>query len=220
MRWRWLGARITGVAVVATLVLSACGSESANYVINDPAKLYFKVPKMWVVQGVNGDAFSSSDFLRDGAWARVFTPGDLDLETLDYTTTPGPIGTVVIGQVEQGEFDTLSIQRMRLLPYTDATGQTTALDPIEVLNSQDDEKVHLSLYQEEMRDGLRGVRIRYVMQLAPNTPAVVFDEVKFVHDATHTFYWFRVACGIECYLGYRQQIDSIFSSLRVREDQL
>ena len=122
------------------------------------------------------------------------------------------------GQIEQGDYDSFDNLSLRVIPYTDDTGQLTYLDPIDVLQRQDDDIVHIYGSQTIAHDGLRGYRVRYRFT-APDLPPVVFDQTKLIHDATHTFYLFRVTCQVQCFSDYSHDIDTIFSSLRVRRDQ-
>ena len=69
------------------------------------------------------------------------------------------------------------------------------------------------------RDGLRGYRIRYQIVSKSAEPSVVYDQVKLIHDATHTYYLFRVVCKVECFNQYNDEIGQIFKSLRIRRDQ-
>ena len=61
--------------------------------------------------------------------------------------------------------------------------------------------------------------MRYQIAADPNSPPVVYDQEKLIHDSTHTFYLFRVTCQVGCFAEYSSDIDTIFNSLRVRRDQ-
>ena len=212
--------RAVALATVTILFVSGCGGASSHYVVNKPAQTYFKVPKAWDVTQINGDAFTTREFLIHNAWAVFFAPAGLEPDALsDLVKSPAPLGVALIGQIEQGEYDTLDDLSLRVIPYTDDTGQTTYLDPIDVLNRQDDDIVRIYGLQTIDRDGLRGYRLRYQISTGPDTPPIVYDQTKMIYDATHTYYLFRVTCQVQCFSDYSHDIDTIFNSLRVRRDQ-
>jgi len=213
--------RAVAFATVLILVATGCGGASSHYVVNKPAQTYFKVPKNWDVTQIRGDAFATREFLVSNAWAVFFAPEGLEPDALsDLVQAPAPLGVALIGTIEQGDYDSFDDLSLRVIPYTDAaTGEPSYLDPIEVLQSQDDDIVHIFGLQHITRDGLRGYRMRYQIATDANSPPVVYDQTKMIYDATHTFYLFRVTCQVACFSGYQDDIDTIFDSLRVRRDQ-
>ncbi len=211
--------RVVAMMVALGLGMAACGNNASDYVINKQAQLYFKVPSHWRTAQVAGDSLSTSPLLHSGTWAEFFGPPEVEPQTVTASTSPGPIGILLIGEIEQSDFDSLTMKTLRSIPVLDTSGQATQIDPIDIVNSQDDDTLGISTFQEIMHDGLRGFRLRFVARPDSNSPYVVYDEIKLVYDATHTFYQFQVACSTNCYLAYRQQINSMFTSLRVHQDQ-
>ena len=210
--------RAVAFATAAALFAIGCGGASSHYVSNKPAQTYFKVPKEWNVTPLRGNSFPF--LINNSAWAVFFAPEGLQPDALgDLVQAPAPLGLALIGQIEQGDYDSFDDLALRLIAYTDANGESQYLDPIEVLRSQDDDLVRIYGLQQIARDGLRGYHIRYQIATAPNTPPIVFDQTKMVHDATHTYYLFRVTCQVGCFSEYAGDIDTIFNSLRVRRDQ-
>jgi hypothetical protein len=212
--------RAVAFATAATLIVTGCGGTSSHYVVNKPAQTYFKVPKNWKVTQIAGDAFSTREFLIHNAWSVFFAPEGLQPDALaDLVQSPAPLGVALIGQIEQGEYDSFDDLSLRVIPYVDDTGAPNYLDPIDVLNRQDDDLVRIYGLTQITQDGLRGYRLRYQISTGPGAPPIVYDQTKMIHDATHTFYLFRVTCQLQCFSDYSHDIDTIFNSLRVRRDQ-
>jgi hypothetical protein len=213
--------RAVALATAAVLLVTSCGGASSHYVSNKEAETYFKVPKSWQSTRISSDFFASADFLRDGAWALFFSPDGIAPDALfaDPGLATAPLGVALIGQLEQGSYDSFGELNLRAIPYTDAQGQAAFVDPLDLSNTQDDDVVRIAGIQTMTQDGLRGYRIRYQMVTTPPEPSVVYDQVKLVHDATHTYYLFRVMCRVECFNQYNDEISNIFDSLRVRRDQ-
>jgi hypothetical protein len=212
--------RAVAFATAAALIATACGGASSHYVVNKPAETYFKVPKNWAVTQINGDAFTTREFLVHNAWSVFFAPEGLQPDALsDLVTSPAPLGVALIGQIEQGDYDSFDDLSLRVIPYTDATGEANYVDPIDVLNKQDDDLVRIYGLTPITQNGLRGYRLRYQISTGPDTPPIVYDQTKMIYDATHTFYLFRVTCQVQCFADYTHDINTIFDSLRVRRDQ-
>ena len=202
------------------LVATGCGGASSHYVIHKPADTYFKVPKDWQVTQIRGDAFTTREFLVSNAWAVFFAPEGIQPDALgDIVQSPAPLGIALIGLIEQGDYDSFDDLSLRVIPYVDDLGAPSYLDPIEVLRSQDDDLVRIYGLEPITRDGLRGYRLRYQIATDADSPPIVYDQTKLIHDATHTFYLFRVTCQVACFSEYSGDIDTIFDSLRVRRDQ-
>jgi hypothetical protein len=212
--------RAVAFATAVMLLATGCGGASCHYVVNKPTDTYFKVPENWEVTQIQGDAFATREFLVSNAWAVFFAPKGLAPDALtDLVQAPVPVGVALIGTIEQGDYDTFDDLSLREIPYTDETGEPSYLDPIEVVRSQDDDIVRMYGLEPINRDGLRGYRMRYQIGTGADTPPIIYDQTKMIHDATHTFYLFRVTCQVACFSEYSGDIDTIFNSLRVRRDQ-
>jgi hypothetical protein len=213
--------RAVALATAIILTVTACGGASSHYVTNKEAETYFKVPKDWQAVQIRSDLFVTDDFLRSGAWAVFFAPDGIAPDALlnDPALATAPIGLALIGQLEQGSYDSFGELNLRAITYTDAEGNAAYIDPLELGNTQDDDIVRIAGIEAMTRDGLRGYRMRYQLLATATEPSIVYDQVKLVHDETHTFYWFRVVCKVECFNQYNDDIGKIFDSLRIRRDQ-
>ena len=199
------------------LIATGCGGSSSHYVTFKPAETYFKVPREWDVRSVVGG--NDEAFLRGTPWRTFFAPEGTPPETMnDPNATVTPLGLAVIGQVEQGVYDQFSDVRLRAIFFTE-NDEVQALDPIELVNSQDDDFVRVLGLEAVQQDGLRGYRMRYQIRQDPTLPPLVWEQTTLVHDATHTYYSVRVGCPFECFVKYQDDIAEIFDSLRVRRDQ-
>jgi hypothetical protein len=210
--------RAVAFATAVVLIATGCGGASSRYVSNKAAQTYFKLPKEWQATQLRGDSFPF--LVNDNVWAVFFAPEGLEPDALrDLIQAPAPIGLALVGQIEQGDYDTFDDLSLRVIPYYDDSGQAQYLDPIEVLNKQDDDLVRIYGLEQIARDGLRGYRMRYQIALAPDQPPIVYDQTTMVHDATHTYYLFRVTCQPACFAEYNGDINTILESLRIRRDQ-
>ena len=209
--------RAVAFATAVLLVATGCGGASSTYVVNQPAETYFKLPKEWSVTPVEGG--NDSAFLRGAPWMRFFAPEGLPPESMnDPYTSPAPLGLVTIGQIEQGVYDQFSDVRLRAILFVEE-GEQKFIDPIDVLNSQDDDFVRIFALDQVQQDGLRGYHMRYQIRQDPAQPPLVYEQSTLVHDATHTYYSVSVVCAFECFAKNQDDIRQIFDSLRVRRDQ-
>ena len=213
--------RAVAFATAVMLLATACGGASSHYVVNKPAETYFKVPKKWEVTPIRGDAFATREFLVSNAWAVFFAPEGLEPDALtDLVQAPAPVGVALIGTIEQGDYDTFDDLSLRVIPYTDDAGEAAV--------SRSDRggpqprrrhRAHLRARGRSTATACAGYRMRYQIGTGADTPPIVYDQTKMIHDATHTFYLFRVTCQVACFSEYSGDIDTIFDSLRVRRDQ-
>jgi hypothetical protein len=209
--------RAVAFATAVMLLATGCGGASSNYVVFEPADTYFKVPKNWEVIPVEGGTDAS--FLRGAPWMRFFAPEGLPPATLnDPYSSPAPLGLVTIGVIEQGVYDQFSDVRLRAILFTEE-GEQKYLDPIELVNSQDDDFVRVYALEAVQQDGLRGYSMRYRIRQDPAKPPLVYEQTTLVHDATHTYYSFSVVCPEQCFAANQDDINTIFDSLRVRRDK-
>ncbi|MEO8695204.1 MAG: hypothetical protein ABI658_16885 [Acidimicrobiales bacterium] len=210
--------RAVAFATAVLLLATACGGSSATYVVNKPAQTYFKVPKNWDVVPIV--APQDDQFLRGTSWARFFAPEGLPPDVInDPSKSLEPVGMATIGQIEQGVYDQFSDVQLRAIVFTIA-GEQQYVDPVDLINSQDDDFIRLLAFEAVRQDGLRGYRLRYqIRQEDPLLPPLVWEQTKLVHDNTHTYYSVKVVCQIDCFVKFRSDIATIFDSLRVRRDQ-
>jgi hypothetical protein len=209
--------RAVAFATAVVLIATGCGGASSRYVTNEAAETYFKLPKEWQVTPVMGG--NEEGFLRGSPWAVFFAPEGTDVRTLnDPNTSTVPLGRAVIGQIEQGVYDQFNDIRLRAILFVE-NGEVNYLDPIEVLNSQDDDFVRILGLEPVQQNGLRGYKLRYQIRQDPSLQPLVWEQTTLVHDPTHTYYSFSVVCPYECFARNQDDIAAIFESLRVRKDQ-
>ena len=210
--------RAVAFATAVVLIATSCGGTSSNYVVYKPAETYFKVPKSWDVTPASDS--ENDAFLRGTSWARFFAPPGVPPEAMnDPSKSIEPMGIALIGVIEQGVYDQFGDLQLRMIIFTLA-GEQQYVDPIELVNSQDDDFIRPLALEPIVQDGLRGYRVRYqIKQEDPQLPPLVWEQTKMVHDSTHTYYEFKVVCQLQCFAKNQSDIASIFSSLRVRRDQ-
>ncbi|HET9542566.1 MAG TPA: hypothetical protein VFP02_05775, partial [Acidimicrobiales bacterium] len=115
MSLRRRGVGILGVALVLGLALAACGGSGYEYVSNDEAGIFFKVPDDWAVIDVDTD---DGTLGRPGVpldWVRVVDSSPVPTVTNYRTPVPtDPVGIAVVEPVETAsQRDGLSLEMLR-----------------------------------------------------------------------------------------------------------
>ena len=224
-----LGARrIAALLIAGALALGACGS-GAEYVQNKDAQTYFKVPKGWQAVRIRIDdapivlepaTIPVADYLRDGAWAVVVAPKEVNpLEVL--SGNPDVAGGVfVIGTFENLAFGQIDNQFLRTIRLPTADGNSEAADPADAVVTREDDRVSsFSRFDEIATADMRGYHMRYAVRPQIGAVSMWTERVNIVHDPTRTFYAFQMSCNERCFAANQQAISEIFNTLRIRKDQ-
>jgi hypothetical protein len=203
MSWR----RGLLLVVVTGLGLTACSGSGYEYVQNDSAGLYFRVPETWSVIEVDEEDTGRPDSLNalPDAWIRL----------IDRSPTPGasnyqaslpsyPVGLVSVTPVATNEErDNLSYATLR--------SAVLGEDPL-VLADQPDSTLELvDGYDILDVEGMRGQRLVYSIEVDAGR-YVTYDHIAMVNDATTEVYQLALKCEATCYEANRDEIDDIVDS--------
>jgi hypothetical protein len=217
------------VAVVAAvLALTACGSDY-HYVSNRGGGAYFKVPSSWEVFEEEPvlrarDASLSADEteeLADTLWIRGFDSArEPAVEHVFDPGTGAPSGYAEVREIRPRDRDSLSYADLRRVgfPFQDpgAGGPIDPLmyddeeGPIRVLE-YDDGLQDGALGDLELRDGLRGIRLRTRVAVDPRSPVIV-EQINVVDAGTETRFSFVVACSRDCWEANEDLIGTVADS--------
>jgi len=193
------GNRITvGLAAIASVAsLAGCGGADYKYLSSDDGHLYAKVPRSWIVENEGQVAYSL-----------LQTDGNVGLGfTADDSTTPwradfslGPHdGSKPFGWVES--------------QHVDARSRDVSIDQIVTALQLGGDKMEKERFTRH--DGVEGLRVGYWVPRDGKDPIKV--EGVFLMDDRHAAVYFGViGCVEKCVARYRDQIESVLSTVTVK----
>lgn len=205
---------LAGLSVVAALGLAGCGDNGYEYVANDDAGLYFRVPDDWAVLEVDTTDTGRPTAIGDPieAWTRL----------LDDSPTPGPanfaaavpaypVGVAIVEAVpDQATRDTLDYATLRGL----ANGGT---DPYEQSFTEGSNVQLVDLYDVTESDSVRGQRVIFTVA-GEDGSFVTYDQTALVNNITTEIYRLLLKCESTCYERNRGEIDDIVDSWTVEQE--
>jgi len=208
---------VVAMALVAGLVLVACGQEKYRYVANRSLGSYLRMPSEWAVQDVTASqADGRVKALPSGiqsVWKLAFAGsggGAVDDEGLPDEVT----GRVEVYSVSDYYREQYSISALR---STQTVGM--AVDPVYPPDEVGSEKVELSIYEKLSKGGVTGSRSVANINAAPDgsDPAWVTQDltVLFDHDGGK-IYVLSMYCSGSCYLQNQKTINEVATSFAVR----
>jgi hypothetical protein len=214
MSVRSRGATTTRVALIAfavALLSSACGGlqrSGYQYVRNRSTGTYLKVPSEWTVYDQKaiekqvGDASGGLDNARF-PFISVFDASphsELDFDVF----TDMPMGVVRVRELSQEERDGVSFASARdeLFPLNDAasTGQLPVQKSVEVNQA-----------------GAQGQRIVFTYTDEESGTTSTIDQTTLVDHGKNRLYLLVVGCETKCYEKHRKEIETVVTSLTIKE---
>jgi hypothetical protein len=195
--------------------LTACGDDGYEYVANNDAGLYFRVPDSWAILEVDPVDTGRPEAIGDprDVWARLIdrspTPGPANFET---PVPSYPVGLALVQDVpDLDSRDDLNYSSLRAMAYDGVDPYTEARvegSPVQVV----------SLDEVLASEGARGQRIVFTVHRDDGT-YVTYDQIALVDDLTTEIYRLLLKCESTCYERNRDEIDAIVESWTVdRED--
>ena len=202
------------VVVAIALTVTACGGSGYEYVENDDAGLYFRVPDTWSVVPVDTtDEAIPETLLQSEQWVRLLDKSsDPDLANLQTLLPAQPVGLASVSSVatntERDALDYVALRSMAL------GGED---DPLELASTVDSGVELISLDDVTTDEGLRGERI--VFTVAQDDGALVtFDHTALVNPLTTEIYRLFLKCEAHCYEANRGEIDDIVDSWTIEQE--
>jgi hypothetical protein len=220
MSLRRRGVGILGVALVLGLPLAACGGSGYEYVSNDEAGIFFKVPDDWSVIDVDTD---DGTLGRPGVpldWVRVVDSSPVPTVTNYRTPVPtDPVGIAVVEPVETAsQRDGLSLEMLRTYALSGYVADADApVDPL-VLNQEADGPLEMiSGYDINLDGGFHGQRIVFELEIESGE-VVTIDQTALVDPETTEVYRLLIKCEAHCYADRRAEIDDIVDSWTIDQE--
>ncbi len=206
--------------VAATLFVAACGGSGYEYVENDDAGLYFRVPDEWTVIEVNTDPGTLG---RPGVpldWARVVDSSPSPTVTNFITAVPlQPVGAAFVEPVETAtQRDALDLEMLRTYALSGyVTEGEEPADPL-ALNQEADGPVEVvNGYDVNLEGGIRGQRIVFNLEVSSGE-IVTIDQTALVDAETTEVYRLLIKCEARCYADRQDEIDEIVDSWTIEQE--
>jgi hypothetical protein len=222
--------------VLALAVLAACGDSEFRYVSNASINTYLKVPADWEefehddLIGAEVDAARQAnqptsliDVLvnRQFQW-RVAFDGD-PKPSVEHTLSLAeePVVEVSVRALDPDEHDQVSLAALRnvIVNYdemkqqsaVDMTGRSVGIagENTNSFRAIDEEELHY-------KDGIRGVRLRYVLRPDPSSPFYAFDQTTLVDAKAERLYVLLIRSGEAQFLRHNQLFTEIARSFTVK----
>lgn len=200
--------------------LAACGGSGYEYVSNDSAGIFFRVPDDWSVIDVETD---DGTLGRPGVpldWVRVVDSSPVPTATNYLTPVPtSPVGIAVVEPVETAtQRDELSLEMLRTYALSGYVEETdTPVDPL-ALNQEADGLVEVvDGYDINLAGGFHGQRIVFELEVEPGQ-VVTIDQTALVDPDTTEVYRLLIKCEAHCYADRRAEIDAIVDSWTIDQE--
>ncbi len=206
--------------VAAALLVTSCGGSGYEYVSNDAAGIFFKVPDDWSVFEVDTDPGTLG---RPGVpldWARVVDSSASPTVTNFISAVPAePVGAAFVEPVETAaQRDALDLEMLRTYALAGYLEEgTEPADPL-ALNQEPDGPVEVvNGYDVNLEGGFRGQRIVFNLEVAPGQ-IVTIDQTALVDPETTEVYRLVIKCEAHCYADRQDEIDEIVDSWTIEQE--
>ncbi len=222
--------------MVSLVVLAGCGDSKFRYEANPSSNTYFKVPKEWkkfdhdelvgaelaAARQANQPS-SLIDVLvnREFQW-RVAFDGD-PRPSVDHTLTLAaePVVEVSVRELEPEEREQVSLAALRnvIIDYDEQKQRAEqALSGAGVGVNGSTTTGFRPIDEEELNypDGVRGVRLRYVLRPNASSPFFAFDQTTLVDPRAERLYVLLIRSGESQFLRYNALFTEIAKSFTVK----
>jgi hypothetical protein len=224
-------------AVVLALVLStSCGESKFRYVSNSDINTYLKVPNDWKVYEQDDLVQAEIDAARQAnqpsslidvlikrqfQWRMAFD-GDPE-PSVEHTLSLAeePVVEVSVRALDQDEHDQVSLAALRnvIVNYDEmkaeaqsglaGSGVGVAAESTKTFRPIDEQELHYD-------DGVRGIRLRYVLRPNASSPFYAFDQTTLVDSKSQRLYVLLIRSGEAQFLRYNQLFTEIAKSFTVK----
>lgn len=222
--------------LLALVLASACSKSEFRYVSNGAIGTYLKVPAGWEVYdqddlvGAEVDAArlanqptSLIDVLvnRQFQWRMAFD-GD-PKPSVDHTLNLAeePVVEVSVRALDRDERDQVSLAALRnvIVNYDEMKSQAQSSTSGSGMGlSGQSSKTFRPIDEEELNlpDGVRGVRLRYVLRPDASSPFYAFDQTTLVDAKAERLYVLLIRSGEAQFLRHNQLFTEIAESFTVK----
>ena len=231
-RWR----PVFGALMVSIVFLAGCGDSKFHYVANSSSNTYLKVPKEWkefkhdelvsAELAAARDANQPSSLIdvlvnRQFQW-RVAFDGD-PRPSVDHTLSlaPEPVVEVSVRELEPEEREQVSLAALRnvIIDYDEQKARAEeALEGRTFGVNGDTTATFRPIDEEELNlpDGVRGVRLRYVLRTSQASPFYAFDQTTLVDARSERLYVLLIRAGETQFLRNNALFTEIAKSFTVK----
>ena len=224
-------------AVVLCLALAgACSKSEFRYVTHSSTNTYFKVPREWKVYEHDDlvDAEISAarqanqptsliDVLinREFQWRMAFDGDPQPSVEHTLTLAEEPVVEVSVRALDRDEHDQVSLAALRnvIVNYDEMKAQAQeALSGRGVGIAGESTSTFRPISEEELHyeDGVRGIRLRYVLRPDPSKPFYAFDQTTLVDSKAERLYVLLIRSGEAQFLRHNQLFTEIAKSFTVK----
>ncbi len=228
--------RALAAVLLAVALTGACGDSEFRYVSNSSLNTYLKVPSDWKVY-THDDLISAEvdaarqrnqpssliDVLvnREFQWRMAFD-GD-PRPSIEHTLNLAeePVVEVSVRTLDRDEHDQVSLAALRnvIVNYDEmkADAQSKAAGRGVGLAGESTSSFR-AIDEEELnyKDGVRGVRLRYVLRPEPSSPFYAFDQTTLVDPKAERLYVLLIRSGEAQFLRHNQLFTEIAKSFTVK----
>jgi len=221
---------------VSLVLLAACGESKFQYVSNSSSRTYLKVPRDWTKFGQDElvgaelsaarDANQPSSLIdvlvnRHFQW-RVAFDADPD-PAIDHALSLAsqPVVEVSVRELLPAEREQVSLAALRnvVVNYDEQKqmAQQAIADKSVAVNG-DATSAFRSIDEQELNlpDGVRGVRLRYVLRPASSSSFYAFDQTTLVDAKSQRLYVLLIRSGEAQFLKYNGLFTEIAKSFTVK----
>ncbi|MGD0705973.1 MAG: hypothetical protein ABSA02_39590 [Trebonia sp.] len=192
--------------------LSACGAPAYNYVADDPAGTYYKVPVQWhQLSQKNLDAALTSEGLSgDGIWSTAFdgasTPAGSDFLAPNLAK---PFVWAEVGTLSSTASAEVSYNMLRdfMLPVSSSARSEDTSFPLTGFKSVRDQTITAA-------QGVHGVRETFEYTF-PTGQSDTFDEDSLTNADQTVVYYLLVHCTNACYEQNQNAINTVMTSFTI-----
>ena len=222
--------------MLAFVVLVACGDSEFRYVSNSSINTYLKVPADWkefkhddLIQAEVDAARQANqptsliDVLvnRQFQWRVAFDADPQPSVEHTLSLAEEPVVEVSVRTLDPDEHDQVSLAALRnVIVNYDEMKQQSAVDlsgrgfgiageSTDSFRAIDEEELHY-------KDGIRGIRLRYVLRPDPSSPFYAFDQTTLVDAKAERLYVLLIRSGEAQFLRHNQLFTEIARSFTVK----
>jgi len=199
-------------SVLMVIGLSACGAPAYNYVADDSAGTFYKVPTQWhQLSQKNLDAALTSEGLSGaGIWSTAFdgasAPSGTDFLAPDISK---PFVFAEVGTLNSTASNAVSYNMLRdfMLPVTSSARSEDTTFPLTGFKSLRDQTITGA-------QGVHGVRETFQYTF-PTGQSDTFDEDSLTNADQTVVYYLLVHCTNACYAQNQNAINTVMTSFTI-----
>jgi hypothetical protein len=225
-----------GAVVIGLALLTSCGDSKFRYVSNGDIGTYLKVPAEWKeytqddLVGAELDAARQAnqpssliDVLinRQFQWRAAYDGDPQPSVEHTLSLAEEPVVEVSVRALDRDEHDQVSLAALRnvIVNYDEmkseaqssltGRGMGTSGESTSTFRPIDEEELHYD-------DGVRGIRLRYVLRPNASSPFYAFDQTTLVDSKAQRLYVLLIRSGEAQFLRHNELFTEIARSFTVK----